>query len=110
MLVAPSPSPSESPSSAPTIAPSDVMHWLTAGLSVAVQYAPLAAVAIALVSLGFAISSRRLAGQAQELAKQKDARQAPLLDVDALEAVQHVAVNGDQRIDVHVQITNRSEI
>lgn len=88
----------------------DVTHWLASGLPIAVQYAPLAAVVIALVSLGFAISSRRLAGQAHDLAMQKDARQAPLLDVDALEATQHVAANGDQRIDVHVQITNRSEV
>lgn len=86
------------------------MQWFANVLPLAREYAPLGAAIIAVVSLGFAISSRRLAGRAYRLAEQKEARQAPLLEVDVIEALQHLAANRDQRIDVHVQITNRSEV
>ena len=107
---APSLTPSGAPS-APT-APewSEIAHGLTEALPGILKFAPLLAVLVAGAALWVAISSRRLAGRAHQLNVQKEARQTPLLSMDVIEGLQHIAVNRDQRIDVHVQVTNRSEV
>jgi len=106
--------PFSTPSSAPSahIAQewSEIARWLAEAVPAILKFAPLLAVLVAGAALWVAISSRRLAGRVHQLNLQKEARQAPLLSMDVIEGLQHIAINRDQRIDVHVQITNRSEV
>lgn len=108
--LAPSLTPSSAPSTPATPEWSEIAHWLTEALPAILKIAPLLAVLVAGAALWVAISSRRLAGRVHQLNAQKEARQAPLLSMDVIEGLQHIAINRDQRIHVHVQVTNRSEV